>query len=106
MGVDSNLSIWRWLQEGQLEKAEDELAVEEPLAIRVDGKSLGVTMRTPGHDRELALGLLFNEGLIRSISDIRAEVEGGVQVTMAATVEREGSGKPVCVAELVFRYYR
>jgi acyl dehydratase len=35
-----------------------------------------------------------------------AEVEGGVQVTMAATVEREGSEKPVCVAELVFRYYR
>jgi acyl dehydratase len=35
-----------------------------------------------------------------------AEVEGGVQVTMAATVEREGSDKPVCVAELVFRYYR
>jgi acyl dehydratase len=35
-----------------------------------------------------------------------AEVEGGVQVTLAATVEREGSEKPVCVAELLFRYYR
>jgi acyl dehydratase len=35
-----------------------------------------------------------------------AEVEGGVQVTLAATVEREGSEKPVCAAELVFRYYR
>jgi acyl dehydratase len=35
-----------------------------------------------------------------------SEVEGGVQVTMAATVERESAEKPVCVAELVFRYYR
>jgi acyl dehydratase len=39
------------------------------------------------------------------VDDI-ADVEGGVQVTMAATVEREGSEKPVCVADLVFRYYR
>jgi hypothetical protein len=31
-------------------------------------------------------------------------VDGGVQVTMTATVEREGGGKPVCVAELIFRY--
>ncbi len=34
------------------------------------------------------------------------EVEGGVQVTSAATVEREGSEKPVCVAETLSRYYR
>ncbi len=34
------------------------------------------------------------------------EVEGGVQATMSATVERDGSEKPVCAAELVFRYYR
>jgi acyl dehydratase len=34
------------------------------------------------------------------------EIEGGGQVTMKATVEREGGDKPVCVAELVFRYYR
>lgn len=35
-----------------------------------------------------------------------AEVEGGVQVKLAATVEREGGDKPVCAAELLFRYYR
>ena len=35
-----------------------------------------------------------------------SEVAGGVQVTTAATVEREGSDKPVCVAETVSRYYR
>jgi FdhD protein len=43
---------------------EDEVAVEEPLEIRVDGQPLAVTMRTPGHDEELALGFLFGEGLI------------------------------------------
>jgi len=42
----------------------DEVAVEEPLEIRVDGEPLAVTMRTPGHDEELALGFLLGEGLI------------------------------------------
>jgi len=42
----------------------DEVAVEEPLEIRVNELALAVTMRTPGHDEELALGFLFGEGLI------------------------------------------
>lgn len=42
----------------------DAVAVEEPLEIRVDGDPLAVTMRTPGHDEELALGFLYGEGLI------------------------------------------
>jgi FdhD protein len=42
----------------------DDVAVEEPLEIRVDGRALAVTMRTPGHDEELALGFLYGEGLI------------------------------------------
>jgi len=42
----------------------DDVAIEEPLEIRVDGKALAVTMRTPGHDDELALGFLVGEGLI------------------------------------------
>jgi FdhD protein len=46
------------------EGVEDAVAVEEPLEIRVDGKPLAVTMRTPGHDEELALGFLHGEGLI------------------------------------------
>jgi len=46
---------------------EDEVAVEEPLEIRVDGAALAVTMRTPGHDDELALGFLFGEGLIEGV---------------------------------------
>src|SRR5689334_18236802 len=42
----------------------DQVAVEEPLEIRVDGQALAVTMRTPGHDDELALGFLVGEGLV------------------------------------------
>jgi FdhD protein len=44
--------------------AQDAVAVEEPLEIRVDGAPLAVTMRTPGEDDELALGFLYGEGLI------------------------------------------
>jgi FdhD protein len=48
---------------------EDEVAIEEPLEIRVDGRPLTVTMRTPGHDEELALGFLYGEGLIDAPHD-------------------------------------
>jgi FdhD protein len=63
----------------------DAVAVEEPLEIRVDGAPLAITMRTPGHDEELALGFLFGEGLIegsrragppRDLAGNTVEVEG------------------------------
>ena len=41
----------------------DRVAVEEPLEIRIGGKPVAVTMRTPGHDEELALGFCLSEGL-------------------------------------------
>lgn len=59
---------------------EDLLAVEEPLEIRVGGRSIAVVMRTPGHDRELAAGFLVTEGLLRHRDDlldiVRCTVEG------------------------------
>ncbi|CAN5616551.1 formate dehydrogenase accessory sulfurtransferase FdhD [soil metagenome] len=48
----------------------DEAAVEEPLEIRVEGRSVAVVMRTPGHDRELATGFVLSEGIVRSGADI------------------------------------
>ena len=48
----------------------DVVAVEEPLEIRLAGEPFAVTMRTPGHDHELVLGLLLAEGIIASVADI------------------------------------
>lgn len=49
---------------------EDAVAVEEPLEIRVGGDTVAVTMRTPGEDRQLAVGFLFSEGILRSVDDV------------------------------------
>ena len=58
----------------------DRVAIEEPLEIRVRGDALAVTMRTPGHDEELALGFLFGEGLID------AAAEAGPSPDLAANI--------------------
>ena len=50
--------------------ASDSVAVEEPLEIRVEGRSVAVVMRTPGHDQELAAGFLVSEGVVKSARDI------------------------------------
>jgi FdhD protein len=49
------------LPDGRSER--DRVAVEEPLEIRIGGRAVAVTMRTPGHDEELALGFCLSEGL-------------------------------------------
>jgi FdhD protein len=50
---------------------QDLLAVEEPLEIRLGDKSVSITMRTPGHDFELAAGFLFTEGILQDAAQIR-----------------------------------
>lgn len=55
---------------GDVREAEDEVAREEPLEIRVRGRAVSVAMRTPGHDEELAAGFLLSEGIIRSAADV------------------------------------
>jgi len=57
------------------ERVEDAIAVERALEIRIDGRTVSVTLRTPGHDAELALGFLASEGLIARRADVRGTRE-------------------------------
>jgi FdhD protein len=52
----------------------DRVAVEEPLEIRVNGEPVAVTMRTPGHDEELALGFCLSEGIRPSAARLPADL--------------------------------
>jgi FdhD protein len=65
------------------ERVRDDVAVEEPLEIRVDGDALSVTMRTPGEDEELAVGFLLGEGLILAPGDVASV---GLTEDLAANV--------------------
>jgi len=67
--VDLTL-VQEW-QDGRLRPFQDYLAGEEPLEIRAGSASVSVTMRTPGHDLELAAGFLLTEGLIQRREQIR-----------------------------------
>jgi FdhD protein len=73
IGIES----WRCEHGRELEPKADELSVEEPLEIRIQGETLAVTMRTPGHDRELTAGFLLAERLIRSQSELGSIVHCG-----------------------------
>jgi FdhD protein len=55
---------------GAIETVEDVIAVERALEIRVGGRTLSVTLRTPGNDEELALGFLAGEGLLAWRADV------------------------------------
>ena len=69
-GVTGAGTVRRYV--GQTSRLEDDLLpIEEPLQIRMAGEDVVVTMRTPGHDNELAAGFLFTEGII----DGRAHIE-------------------------------
>jgi FdhD protein len=67
--VVSVTGVKEW-REGEVRPVEDYLVGEEPLEIRVGDRPVSVTMRTPGHDLELAAGFLFTEGLIASAAQI------------------------------------
>jgi len=72
------------------EGLQDDVVVEEPLEIRVADETMAVTMRTPGADRELALGFLFAEGVIGSLADV-----GGV--AHCGRPDKEGYGNTINV---------
>jgi FdhD protein len=62
--------IIRRKDDGSLEYLHDELTIEEPLEIRIGSKTLATTMRTPGHDDELAAGFLVSEAIVRERHEI------------------------------------
>ena len=62
--------ILAWRAGSLAKRQSDFLAHEEPLEIRVRGRSVAVTMRSPGHDEELAAGFLLTEGLLRRPGDV------------------------------------
>jgi FdhD protein len=68
-------------------RAQDLVAVEEPLQIRLGESDVAITMRTPGQDRELALGFLYTEGLLTNpdqIADVHVDDSGAVIVSLIA----------------------
>jgi FdhD protein len=92
--MGNDYRILRYTTERGAENARDELSVEEPLEIRINNRAVSVTMRTPGHDAELAAGFLFTEGMIASRGDIvsiepcvRAREGNVVNVTPSASAK-------------------
>jgi FdhD protein len=70
--------------------AEDDVVAEEPLEIRAQGETLAITMRTPGADRELAIGFLYAEGVIGSQDDVGS-------VAHCGRPDQEGYGNTIDV---------
>jgi FdhD protein len=88
-------SVMRRKSDGAYECVTDEVAIEEPLEIRIGQEPLAVTMRTPGNDEELAAGFLLSEGIVRARSDLReinrctlpASLGNVLNITLGATAK-------------------
>jgi FdhD protein len=83
-------SIIRRKENGEHECVTDEVAIEEPLEIRIDGSAIATTMRTPGNDEELVAGFLLSEAIVRSRGDLRAisaSAENVIDIQLAATAK-------------------
>ena len=70
MSASTPTDVWRSTDGAAPTAATDHVVAEEPLEIRIAGQTLSVTMRTPGADRELAMGLLYAEGVIAAPHDV------------------------------------
>jgi len=64
------IRVRRW-DAGKWSDSPDAVVTEEPLQLMLNGEDLSVVMRTPGHDVELTLGLLYAEGIVRTLEDVR-----------------------------------
>lgn len=77
------VDVWRYPEQAS---ADDMVAVEAPLEVRLHGEPFSVIMRTPGADRDLAVGFLFTEGILRTRDDLAGvdvrDVARAVDVTL------------------------
>jgi len=81
------LQVRKW-SAGRWTDSPDAVVTEEPLQLMLEGKPLSVVMRTPGNDLELCLGLMFSEGILRTLQDVSlvhisaeaGETERGIRV--------------------------
>ena len=84
-GIDSE-KIIRRKSDGAFEYQPDDLTIEAPLEIRIDSKVVATTMRTPGHDEELAAGFLVSEAIVHNreeIAKISVNGENAADVDLA-----------------------
>ncbi len=90
--------VTEW-ENGHSHQVQDYLAAEEPLEIRAANRPLTVTMRTPGHDRELAAGLLFTEGFLErpehliGLSEVRGTRGNVIEANLSSACELPNSDR-------------
>jgi len=65
----AELPVWRYRQ-GRVQEAPDQVVMEEPLEIRLAGEPFQMLMRLPGLEKELALGFLHTEGIVRDLAEV------------------------------------
>jgi FdhD protein len=82
-------SIIHRKENGDHECLTDEVAIEEPLEMRIDGTALATTMRTPGNDEELAAGFLLSEGIVRTRADLRAIATCAIPASLGNVINIE-----------------
>ena len=85
-----DIRVRKWAG-GQWTDSPDAVVMEEPLQLLLDGTELSVVMRTPGEDVELALGLLYAEGIVRSLDDVKEVRISAESDETASTVRVEAS---------------
>jgi FdhD protein len=100
-------AVTEW-HDGADRQVDDDLVVEEPLEIRINGQSVSVTMRTPGDDVELAVGFLFTERLIsglHDIADVTSLVDGDLEPNANIVDVKLRAGKAIDLARLERHFY-
>jgi FdhD protein len=97
------------LRDGVVEQMSDAVVVEEPLEIRVAGRAVAITMRTPGHDDELAAGFCLTEGIIAEPGELamvepceEADYGNIVNVELASEAMQRNAERIACATREVY----